>query len=78
MINYDVYRYRYTDYTGLAGVLAVEEQADFKSNLERLTEDHEFLLEKKLAQESIAGSWGIFDGNVSRRMIALLDDYTRR
>ena len=36
VVNYDVYRYRYTDFLAVPGVLATEEQAEFRAVLQRL------------------------------------------
>ena len=36
VVNYDVYRYRYTDFIGVEGVLTCEEQDEFVSVLRRL------------------------------------------
>ena len=36
VINYDVYRYRYTDFLNLEGVLVIEEQNEFREIVQRL------------------------------------------
>ena len=43
VVNYDVYRYRYTDFIGVEGVLTCEEQDEFVSLLRRLGSDQVFV-----------------------------------
>jgi hypothetical protein len=78
VINYDVYRYRYTDYLGIEGVLIVEEQNDFKNSIKTLVKDNNFYNQIMKAQGSIAGNWGMFDGKVGKRMISLIDELSGR
>lgn len=68
VINYDVYRYHYTDYLGVAGVIAVDRKSDFEFMLNKITNDNNFYKEKKLEQEQSAGDWGMFDGRVGERL----------
>jgi len=72
VINYDVYRYHYTDYLDVEGVIAVEEKADFEFMLNKLTKDTTFYKQKKLEQGYSASQWGIFDGKVGERLLELL------
>lgn len=71
VLNYDVYRYRYTDFQSVAGVLAVEEQSDFAQTLKRLLNEPEYRVGVATAQRELSGHWGMLDGRVGDRMLAL-------
>jgi len=74
VINYDVYRYRYTDYLGLKGVITIEEQSQFLDVLRRMTSDAAFRNEIAERQEAEAPQWGNFDGKARQRIAALLHE----
>ncbi|MGC3972590.1 MAG: hypothetical protein QM775_36175 [Pirellulales bacterium] len=78
VINYDVYRYRYTDYLHVPGVATMEEQAEFVAELKRTTEDAAYLRERTLRQQSVADRWGRLDGLAGRRLLELFQDLTTR
>lgn len=78
VLNYDVYRYRYTDYLGVPGVLLVEEQADFTATLRRLADDPMFRAEITRRQESAAAHWGRLDGQAGRRMMEVFESLIER
>jgi hypothetical protein len=42
VINYDVYRYRYSDFLKVPGVFTMQEQHEFRSALNRLALDGEY------------------------------------
>jgi hypothetical protein len=73
VVNYDVYRYRYTDFLGVAGVLATEEQQEFRDLLTRLVEDVDY--RRLVAERQTAASthWGMLDGRVGERMLSLTE-----
>ena len=73
VLNYDVYRYRYTDYVGVAGVVAVEEQDEYLSLLRRLTTDRGFYAEIAARQAACAPQWGRLDGRAGERILQLFD-----
>jgi hypothetical protein len=77
VINYDVYRYRYTDYLGLKGVITIEEQSQFLDVLRRMTSDAAFWNEIAERQEAEAPRWGNFDGKARQRIAALLHELER-
>jgi hypothetical protein len=72
VVNYDVYRYRYTDFLGLPGVLATEEQGEFRQLLRRLVEDVSYRKEVADGQATQASRWGMLDGRVGDRMLDLV------
>ena len=71
VINYDVYRYRYTDYLGVKGVLATEEQDEFRRLLQKMATDEAFREEIAGFQRADAPRWGILDGKAGERILAL-------
>ena len=72
VVNYDVYRYRYTDFVGIEGVLTFEEQDEFISVLGRLTSDPGYAMEIRQKQAAIAPLWGRLDGKSGQRMVQLV------
>ena len=72
VINYDVYRYRYTDFLGIPGIAATEEKEEFCALIKRFADDPAYLEEMTLRQRSQSHRWGILDGNSSRRVVELL------
>jgi hypothetical protein len=73
VVNYDVYRYRYTDFLNVPGVLAMEEQQEFRSTLTRLVLDDGYRRGIAQRQASVASQWGLLDGRVGDRMLALVE-----
>jgi hypothetical protein len=72
VVNYDVYRYRYTDFVGIEGVLTFEEQDDFVLALRRLTTDPAFAAEICRKHAAVAPLWGRLDGQSGQRMVDLV------
>ena len=72
VINYDVYRYRYTDFLNLGGVLVIEEQSEFQEIVKRLADDPEALAQLRRRQQADAPRWGFLDGRCSARILQLL------
>lgn len=78
VVNYDVYRYRYTDFVEVPGVLTMEDQGGFRALLQRLATDSTFRESVAQAQQSVAVQWGLLDGRVGDRMLSLVDRLTKR
>lgn len=74
VINYDVYRYRYTDYVGLKGVLTIEEQDQFLDLLRRMATDGAFRNEIAELQKADAPRWGNLDGRAGQRIVSLFHE----
>jgi hypothetical protein len=72
VINYDVYRYRYTDFLAVSGVIATEEQSEFCSLIKRFANDSDYLKQITTRQQSESSQWGQLDGNSTQRIVALL------
>lgn len=78
VINYDVYRYRYTDYQGLKGVLTIEKQDEFLDVLRRMASDDTFRNEITELQKIDAPRWGNLDGKAGQRIVALFDELVEK
>jgi hypothetical protein len=72
VINYDVYRYRYTDFLSVPGVIATEERDEFQALIKRFADDKAYLTQIATQQRAVAGRWGRLDGNSSQRIVELL------
>jgi len=73
VVNYDVYRYKYTDFAEVDGVITVEEKNEFRSEMSRLTGDQEFYADIVARQKASSASWGRFDGCAAERILQLFD-----
>ena len=71
VVNYDVYRYRYTDFIGVEGVLTLEEQEEFIATLQRIFADLDFAADLRAKQQRVASHWGQLDGCSGQRMVDL-------
>jgi hypothetical protein len=75
VVNYDVYRYRYSDdFSRVEGVLTVEEQRDFLAALRRLAHDEGYYHEMQARQCAAARQWGFVDGKCGARLLALVQE----
>ncbi|MBE3140706.1 MAG: glycosyltransferase [Thermoplasmata archaeon] len=74
VVNYDVYRYRYTDYVNVEGVISIEDKSDYANTLQRLTSDAEYRAEMTARQSVHANRWGRLDGGAGDRLMHLFDD----
>jgi hypothetical protein len=71
VVNYDVYRYRYTDFIGVDGVVTLEDREKFITALRRLISDPVFAADIRAKQQAVAPHWGRLDGRSGERMVAL-------
>jgi hypothetical protein len=78
VLNYDVYRYRYDDFTQEPGVLITEEQHEFRRLLNKLTTDSDFCERIRSLQKGRSRLWGTLDGNSGQRMLEALDQISSR
>src|SRR5262245_18389631 len=72
VINYDIYRYHYTDFLGVGGVAATEERSEFRALVQHLTREPGALAELRHRQGAEATRWGLLDGRCSERILKLL------
>ncbi len=73
VINYDVYRYQYTDYLDVKAVVATEEKDEFLELLRRMTGEAGFYRGMVGHQVACAKKWGQLDGQVGARLLKLFD-----
>ena len=71
MLNYDVFRYHYTDYQQVSGVISVEEKHDFINKLHKITTDRGYYCEITQRQIQEAAYWGVLDGKAGDRLCRL-------
>ena len=74
VVNYDVYRYRYTDYVGLAGVLPAENPEAYFRALEMLIDDNAYRTARAVDQQAVAPHWGVLDGHATERICTVLTE----
>jgi hypothetical protein len=72
VINYDTYRYRYSDFDAAPGVIYVETVADFRVMLARFVDDHAFAAEVAERQQSVMKYWGLLDDKSAKRLAELV------
>jgi hypothetical protein len=73
VINYDLYRYRYNDYSHLDGVLTLFDRLDFSSKLRQLALEQTFYEEVKSAQMKDKDKWGALDGKAGQNLLKEID-----
>jgi hypothetical protein len=73
VLNYDVYRYSYTDYLDVDGVITVEDRNQFVTVLRQLTGDPEFFRGIAARQSKCAERWGKLDGRAGERLLQLFE-----
>lgn len=76
--NYDVYRYRYSDFRAVPGVVGVEEQGEFVHLLRRFDADVLFRERMRAEVRSVSERWGLLDGQAGSRLLALFDQLAVR
>jgi hypothetical protein len=75
-INYDVYRYEYTDFLGVPGVVNVADLVSFEQAVDRITRDAKYREELAAKQAAFAREEALVDGRSGERMLALFDRLT--
>jgi hypothetical protein len=73
VLNYDVYKFRYSDYENAGGVLTLESKEEFLQDLNKLVNERVFYSEISSLQIACADKWGMHDGHSGNRMVALFD-----
>lgn len=76
VVNYDVYRFGYTDYAEAEGVLTFQERDEFSATVQKLIEREAYYNEIVERQMSCSARWGILDGKVGDRFLAMFDGLT--
>lgn len=78
VINYDLYRYRYTDFLNIDSVLCTEEYDEFRAWVRRLATDPARLEALRQGQAQAAPRWGFLDGHCLERILEVLTDCVQR
>lgn len=78
VLNFDVYRYRYDDYSSVEGVVTVESREAFAREAQRMLSEPAHLASLARKQEAAAPDWGRLDGGAAGRILALFDEMTAR
>lgn len=73
VVNYDLYRLRWTDYADAPGVLRVEDKGEFVALVGRLAADRTFYESVLASQRADAPRWGNLDGQAAARLLELMD-----
>ncbi|HLX79292.1 MAG TPA: hypothetical protein VKS43_01780 [Burkholderiales bacterium] len=77
-INYDVYRYQYTDFLNIPGVIAVNDIDAFKTAVDSIAQNTAYREELARKQREFAAHQALIDGHSGERMLALFDRLTEK
>lgn len=72
VLNYDVYRYGFSDYAEAGGVVTVTERDEFVDVLDRMTGDSGYLASLAVSQQACQSEWGQLDGRSGERLADLV------
>lgn len=72
VINYDVYRYEYKDFSSAKGVLTTTSKGDFSDALIKIVKGGDFRAKMTDAQAEAAVEWGMLDEGFDDRLLQLL------
>jgi hypothetical protein len=78
VLNYDVYRLRWTDFDDAPGVLRVEDRQAFVETLRMLVTDEAFFNDVRARQQADASRWGRLDGCAHHRILECFDHLVKR
>jgi len=71
VVNYDAYKFEFTDYAQAKGVLYTEDFRVYEAFIDRLTKDLNFFEATRTLQARDSGNWGLLDGKGENRIIEL-------
>ncbi|MDH4455379.1 MAG: hypothetical protein QE570_19605 [Verrucomicrobiota bacterium] len=77
VINFDVYRFGYTDYAGVPGVRTIDGSAAFEAELAELAPASDHLDNLKQMQHTASKDWGMLDGRSGTRMLEVMCKLTQ-
>lgn len=69
VLNFDVYRFHYTDYMHVDGVLYCEELEHYEQLLSKLISDQKFYNNVKADQLNFSSRWGFMDRKSGKRIV---------
>jgi len=73
-INYDVFRYGYSEFSEAGSIVTVATHYEFESELRRMLTDEAYRLIWSRRSEERRGYWGAFDGLSEGRILASIDE----
>lgn len=78
VVNYDVYLYRYVDFSGVKGVVYLDLSKQFLKTILKINNDKNYLefLNKEIQTE--ASYWGTLDGHEGSRILQLFDKMVKK
>ncbi|WP_343718662.1 hypothetical protein [Achromobacter dolens] len=74
VVNYDVYRYDYDDYKGLAGVMELKTRNEYAETLQGLIESDALYESLRTAQQRTSSEVVLLDGRAAQRQAQLFDE----
>jgi len=74
VINYDVYKYKYTDYLNTKGVVNIYTKVGFKTSIKKFTSD-KYFLKKYQEQKSESKFYGVLDGYSFERIKSIFKSF---
>lgn len=72
VVNFDVYRLKWTDYDDALGVIRLEDKAAFAATLLRLASDAAYFEDVRSRQQADAPRWAHLDGRAAERLLQLM------
>lgn len=75
-VNYDVYRYQYSDFLSIPGVMTMDNIGAFKNAVESITGNPAYREELAAEQRKFAKGKALVDGRSGDRLLALFDRLT--
>jgi CDP-glycerol glycerophosphotransferase (TagB/SpsB family) len=78
VMNYDMYRYHYSDYASEEAVVTVWTKEEFRNEVARWANDESYLGKLTRAAYHAAGHWGMLDGRSMDRIRSLFDELAVR
>ncbi|MBI4235000.1 hypothetical protein HY604_01730 [Candidatus Peregrinibacteria bacterium] len=78
VLNYDVYRYRYSDFEDYRGIVYTEEKKEFQNLLVKFANDEKFYAKILEMQKVAALKWGVLDSKGHLRLLKAIDDLTKK
>lgn len=76
VLNFDLYHFDYPDYLGVCGVKTTSDLQDFASEYARISTDLDYVQGLKQEMKAISNKWAILDGQVGKRVLSEVQEYT--
>ncbi|OGH12312.1 MAG: hypothetical protein A2857_04945 [Candidatus Levybacteria bacterium RIFCSPHIGHO2_01_FULL_36_15] len=78
VLNYDVYKYNYTEFAMVDGVITISKKNEFINYLKKLTGDKLFYDRIELYQKEHMKDWVVLDGKSQERMLKLFNKFINK